>query len=94
MYLIKYLESQGHTCRIYFYDGLEQSSLAEITKNMKNHVAIEAELFYNQADMLPADAVFATGWTTAASQASGTSRIPSSPPRALRSGTSCNRTGS
>ena len=35
MELIRFLESQGHTCRIYFYDPLNQGSLEEVKKNMK-----------------------------------------------------------
>jgi glycosyltransferase involved in cell wall biosynthesis len=63
--IIEFLESQGHTCRIYFYDGLKQTSFAQIKKNMAMHASVKAELFYNQAEMKPADALFATGWATA-----------------------------
>src|SRR5579883_2928856 len=65
MHLIRFLESQGHTCRIYFYDPLKESSLAVIKKNLKNHVNIRAELFYNADDMAPCDALIATSWPTA-----------------------------
>jgi len=64
-YLIKYLESRGHTCRIYFYDPLGQSSLPEIRKNMKNHVSVKAQLAYNEKDIADCDAIFATNWPTA-----------------------------
>ncbi len=65
MHLIRFLESQGHTCRIYFYDALGESSLAAIKKNMRNHVPIKAEMFYNAKDMAACDAIFATSWQTA-----------------------------
>lgn len=63
--VIEYLESQGHTCRVYFYDPMHQVDLEGIKNNLKNHHTFKAKLFYNESKMLNADAVFATGWTTA-----------------------------
>ncbi len=63
--MIQSLESKGHACRVYFYDGLKKHSLKEIKENMKHHVPIKAELFYNEGSFAPCDAIFATGWTTA-----------------------------
>lgn len=65
MHFIRFLESEGHICRIYYYDPLEESSLAAIKTNMKNHVSVKAELFYNVKDMGPCDALIATSWPTA-----------------------------
>lgn len=62
---IRFLESQGHTCRVYFYDPMGQVSFKQIKKNLGNHHEISAELFYNETDMKDCDGIFATGWTTA-----------------------------
>jgi glycosyltransferase involved in cell wall biosynthesis len=63
--LVQFLESQGHICRLYVYDPMHVATVAEVKNNIKNHVKIKAELFYNEAAMKPCDAMFATGWTTA-----------------------------
>lgn len=62
---IQYLESQGHTCRLYFYDALKQSSLVGIQELMKKYPAVQAEVFYNKDKMADCDAIFATNWYTA-----------------------------
>lgn len=62
---IAYLESKGHTCRIYFYDPQTQHTLESIKSNLKNYTVIRAELFYNQKQMANCDAIFATNWHTA-----------------------------
>ncbi len=64
--LINFLESQGHTCRVYFYDPLNQSTFEQTTANLvSKHHKIKAELFYNEETMLDADASIATSWPTA-----------------------------
>lgn len=62
---ISYLESKGHTCKVFFYDPQEQSSLKEIKKNLANYTPIKAELFYNVKEMPESDAIFATNWFSA-----------------------------
>jgi len=62
---IHYLESKGHTCRVYFYDALESLSFETIKENLKSFPTLKAELFYNAAKMEDCDAIFATNWFTA-----------------------------
>lgn len=62
---INYLESVGHTCRIYFYEALGAHTLDEIRKLMENYPNVKAELFYNANTMKEADAIFATNWFSA-----------------------------
>ncbi len=62
---IQFLESQGHTCRVYFYDPMYQVDFKTIKENLNNHHQIKAELFYNEEKMKDCDGMFATGWTTA-----------------------------
>jgi glycosyltransferase involved in cell wall biosynthesis len=62
---ICYLEKQGHTCRIYFYDALKQHRLADIKKNLNSYAPIKSELFYNAKEMAAADAIIATNWFSA-----------------------------
>ncbi len=62
---VKHLETTGNTCRIYFYDPLEQYSMETIVTNLKNYPKLDAEIFYNDQDMAACDAIFATSWHTA-----------------------------
>jgi glycosyltransferase involved in cell wall biosynthesis len=63
---ISYLEAQGHTCRVYFYDALERYSLNKLRKTMlDSYPAVKAELYYNVDKMADCDAIFATNWFTA-----------------------------
>jgi glycosyltransferase involved in cell wall biosynthesis len=62
---IHYLESKGHTCNVYFYDALQNSSLETMEKNLKNYTSIKAKLFYNAKTIADGDVIFATNWYTA-----------------------------
>jgi len=62
---INFLESQGHTCRVYFYDPMNQSDFDTTKQNLKKHHVIKADLYYNAECMQDADAHIATQWTTA-----------------------------
>jgi O-antigen biosynthesis protein len=62
---IQYLESKGHTCRVYLYSPHGQISISEIKSIVHTHYPVAAEIFELNGVMLPADAVFATGWETA-----------------------------
>lgn len=67
---IKYLEDQGHVCRVYLYSVKDKPTIAELQEGMR------AQAHYPQTkaagtmqwlgdEMEPADVVFATGWETA-----------------------------
>jgi hypothetical protein len=62
---IAYLESRGHSCRVYFYDPLNTTTLSAIEATMNAYPAIGAELHYNARAMAACDAIFATSWLTA-----------------------------
>ena len=62
---IQYLESKGHICRIYLYSPHHQVSVSEIKSIVRTHYPVAADIFELNGVMLPADAVFATGWETA-----------------------------
>src|SRR3569833_1941473 len=58
---IKYLEDQGHTCRVYLYSTYDFPTVEEISSGLPTKAPIE----WLNGPMTPADAVFATGWETA-----------------------------
>src|SRR6185369_14733938 len=62
---INYLESKGHTCRVYFYDPQSLFNLKDIKAHLVNYANIKAVLNYNENEMLDCDAIFATNWHTA-----------------------------
>jgi glycosyltransferase involved in cell wall biosynthesis len=62
---IAYLESKGHTCKVYFYDAQKETSFETIKENLTGYTPIKAELFYNAKDIADCDAIFATSWHTA-----------------------------
>ena len=62
---INYLESKGHSCRVYFYDPLKSTSFEQIKHNLKQYSPLKSQLFYNADQMDTCDAIFATSWHTA-----------------------------
>jgi glycosyltransferase involved in cell wall biosynthesis len=63
---IKYLEDQGHTCRVYLYSGSDFATVKELRAGMKkSYPATTATMEWLKGSMKEADAVFATGWETA-----------------------------
>lgn len=63
---IAFLESRGHTNTIYFYDALKLSDRSQLKATMQvNYPKVKAKIFYNQKDIAPCDAIFATNWFTA-----------------------------
>jgi glycosyltransferase involved in cell wall biosynthesis len=65
---IKYLEDQGHTCRVYLYSTTDFPTVKELQDGMRTHyepTRAAAEMRWLEGNMAPADAVFATGWETA-----------------------------
>jgi glycosyltransferase involved in cell wall biosynthesis len=63
--VIAYLESKGHTCRVYFSDARGVPTFEDVKRVMHEYPSIQAELFYNAEVMKPCDAIFATSWPTA-----------------------------
>ncbi|MDO8335942.1 MAG: glycosyltransferase family 1 protein [Candidatus Saccharibacteria bacterium] len=61
---IQFLENQGHSCRIYYYDPQKASSLSKIKELMKNYPKVNSELYYNE-EFKQSDAIFATNWFSA-----------------------------
>ena len=62
---IRYIESAGHTCRIYLYTTQDKRTLKEIYEEISDsYPKINAPLLWLEGDMEPADAIFATGWET------------------------------
>lgn len=65
---IKYLEDQGHTCRVYLYSTGDFPKIKELQEGMRQHypeTRVAGSMQWLKKDMEPADAVFATGWETA-----------------------------
>lgn len=65
---IRYLELEGHTCRIYFHNPGEFSTVESVKAVMGDSfpvVKARMEWLKQNADMAKADAVFATSWETA-----------------------------
>jgi len=62
---INHLESRKHSCRIYFYDPLRQSSPGELKRNMRRYAPVAAPIVYNARSIAPSDALVATSWHTA-----------------------------
>lgn len=65
---IRYLEDQGHTCRVYLYSSSDFPSVKELLEGMEGHypkTQAAATMKWLDSSMQPADAVFATGWETA-----------------------------
>lgn len=63
---IKFLEDQGHTCRVYLYSVNDFATIPELRKGMKgSYPDTKASMEWLKGDMAPADVVFATGWETA-----------------------------
>jgi len=63
---IKYLEDQGHTCRIYLYSVHDLPTIGEVKQRLaKSYPDTRAEIRWLDNRMEPADAIFATGWETA-----------------------------
>lgn len=65
---IRYLELEGHTCRIYFHNPGEFSTVESVRAVMGDSFAkVKApmEWLKQDAEMADADAIFATSWETA-----------------------------
>lgn len=65
---IKYLEDQGHTCRVYLYSTSDFPTIQELQEGMRMHypeTKAAASMRWLEGKMQLADAVFATGWETA-----------------------------
>lgn len=65
---IRYLELEGHTCRIYFHNPGEFSTVESVKAIMGDSFAkVKAPMAWlkQDADMADADAIFATSWETA-----------------------------
>lgn len=63
---IKFLESRGHTCRVYIYSSRNPVPVERIKDNLKvGYSQVSATMEYLNGPMDEADAVFATGWETA-----------------------------
>lgn len=63
---IDYLDSQGYQNNVYLYSTIDQITVKEVRENLKGyskakHITIQ----WLKDEMLPADAIFATGWETA-----------------------------
>lgn len=65
---IKYLEDQGHSCRVYLYSTSDFPTVKELQEGMHAHypnTKAAETMEWIKGAMEPADAVFATGWETA-----------------------------
>jgi O-antigen biosynthesis protein len=63
---IEYLESQGHTCRVYLYSNVFFQTAAEAEQvYRKAYPESRAKFEWLKGPMEDADAIFATGWETA-----------------------------
>ena len=63
---VRYLEARGHTVRLYYYSTNGTQSVEELRTILKTHfIPMKAELLPWTGEMLPADAIVATGWETA-----------------------------
>lgn len=65
---IKYMEDQGHACRVYLYSTSDFPKIKELQDGMRQHypdTQAASLMQWLKKDMKPADAVFATGWETA-----------------------------
>jgi O-antigen biosynthesis protein len=72
--LIEFLESRGHTCRIYLYDRYLGDLRAHAAETRRLFPNVVAEIGDATQEMAPCDAMFATSWPTA--YASLNSRAP------------------
>jgi hypothetical protein len=66
MSIITYLESKGHTCRIYNYDPFHLTNLRAV-QDIAAYVFpnVKAQQLYGATNMKECDAIFATSWETA-----------------------------
>ena len=65
---IEHLDNNGYTNSVYLYSTEDMMTVEEAEKNVSNYATLENTQFYyykRGAKMLPADALFATGWETA-----------------------------
>ncbi|NBU34140.1 glycosyltransferase family 1 protein [bacterium] len=63
---INYLESMGHTCRIYLYSATIHPSVQQVKVVLKDsYPKTNAKISWYNGSMAVSDAVFATGWETA-----------------------------
>jgi glycosyltransferase involved in cell wall biosynthesis len=62
---VRFLEKQGHTCRVFYYDPNDQHSQAEADAIIKHFAPMNAPVQVGLAGLEDCDAVFATEWRTA-----------------------------
>lgn len=62
---VRYLESQGHVCRIFYYDPNSQHSQAEAEAVIKHYPPMKATVSVGLKGAEDCDALFATSWQTA-----------------------------
>ena len=62
---VRYLESKGHICHIYYYDPNSEHSQAEAERVIKHYPAMKAGVTVGLAGPGDCDALFATSWQTA-----------------------------
>jgi O-antigen biosynthesis protein len=65
---IKYLEDEGHACRVYLYSTSDFPAVKELQDGMRAHypkTKAASTMQWLEGRMELADAVFATGWETA-----------------------------
>ena len=63
---IKYLEDQGHTCRVYLYSATIHPSVEQVKDILEDsYPKTKAKISWYSGSMDASDAVFATGWETA-----------------------------
>jgi glycosyltransferase involved in cell wall biosynthesis len=62
---VRFLEKQGHTCRVFYYDPNNHHSQAEADAIIKHFTPMDAPVQVGLKGLEDCDAVFATEWRTA-----------------------------
>lgn len=63
---IKYLEDNGHKCRVYLYSRSDFATVKELKEGMKkSYPKTHASMEWLKGPMAESDIIFATGWETA-----------------------------
>lgn len=66
MRFVEYLESQGHTCKLFMYSNLDTRTLKDIRKVFTKYFpGVQASISKINKTLGECDALFATGWETA-----------------------------
>jgi glycosyltransferase involved in cell wall biosynthesis len=62
---VRYLEKQGHSCQIYYYDPQTHHSQSSVDNIMREFPHMKAKVWANMGGAADCDVIFATSWQTA-----------------------------